>query len=134
MNLDEMINQITHPEDVTDEFYPDDIKNNQLAGVLASFPVLFWVPFIIAGESPYAKFCANQGLTLLVLNAVLGFAGGILGNVLGILPLIGWLLKWIVGVVCSIASGSSFLLLLISACQGRPRKIPFIGSTIQAFK
>ena len=133
MNLDEIINQVTHPEDVTDQFYPEDVQMNQVSGILASIPVLFWVPLLIAGQSPYAKFCANQGLTLLVLDAVFGFAGGILGGVLGIIPLIGWLLKWIVRLVCSIAVGSSFLLLLVSACQGKARKIPLVGDMIHAF-
>lgn len=126
MNFDEIINQITHPEEVTDQFYPEDISSNQASGVLASFPALFWLPLVIAKDSPYAKFCANQGLTLFALEAV----AGIVTAVLGWIPLIGW----IVSLVCSLATLGVFLLLLISACQKKARKIPLIGDMIQAFQ
>ena len=61
MNLEQMMNQITHPEDVTGSFSPDDMKSNQISGILASFPVLFWLPLLIAKDSPYGKFCAIKG-------------------------------------------------------------------------
>ncbi|MBE6876200.1 MAG: hypothetical protein E7496_05645 [Ruminococcus sp.] len=126
MNIDEIINQLTHPEDVTDQFYPEDISTNQVSGILASFSVLFWLPLVIAKDSPYAKFCANQGLTLFALEAVLGIAT----KVLGWIPIIGW----IVSLVACLATLGTFLLLLISACQKKARKIPFIGNMIQAFQ
>ena len=134
MNLDEIINKITHPEDVTDQFYPEDMQTNQASGVLASFPVLFWIPLVIAGQSPYAKFCVNQGLTLLALDAVLGVVSSVVGGILGIIPLVGGLLKWILSLAVFAVSMGCFLLLIISACQGRARKIPLVGDMIQAFR
>jgi len=134
MNLDEIINQVTHPEDVTDQFYPEDIQSNQISGILASFPVLFWVPLVLAGQSPYAKFCANQGLTLLALDAVLSAVGGVLGGVLSIIPLLRGLLSWVVSLLVFAISTGCFLLLLISACQHKARKIPLVGNMIQAFR
>lgn len=126
MNFDEIINQITHPEDVTDQFYPEDMNANQASGVLASFPMLFWIPLVIAKDSPYGKFCANQGLTLFALDAV----AGIMTAVLGWIPLIGW----IVSLVTGLTTLAVFVFLLVSACQGKARKIPLIGNLIQAFQ
>ena len=134
MNADEIISRITHPEDVTDQFFPEDVQSNQISGILASFPMLFWIPLVLAGQSPYAKFCANQGLTLLLINAALGFAGGIAGGLLGWIPVISWIWTGVISLTVGAVSLGSFLLLLISACQGRARKIPLVGDMLQAFK
>ncbi len=125
MNFNEILNQIQHPEEVTDQFAPEDIQTNQVSGILASFPVLFWVPLLIAGDSPYAKFCANQGLIYFVTNLVLGAVGGFLGW----FPLIGWLIR----LLASLISLACFVLLLVSACQRKARKIPVLGNLFQAF-
>jgi len=134
MNLEELMNQISHPEDVTSTFYPDDIKANQVSGILASFPVLFWLPLVIAKESPYGKFCANQGLTLFVLNIIVSIATTAGGKILSYIPLIGGILNWVFDLAAFAVTTGAFLLLLISACQGKARKIPFIGNMIEAFK
>ena len=134
MKIEELMNQISHPEDVTSSFYPDDIKMNQASGIFASFPVLFWLPLVIAKDSPYGKFCANQGLILFVLNLTLNFAAGILRTVWSHIPLIGGILSLIISLAVFAATTGAFLLLLISACQGKARKIPLIGNMIEAFR
>ena len=126
MKFDEIMNQIAHPEEVTDQFYPEDMRTNQTSGILGSFPMLFWIPLVLAKDSPYAKFCANQGLNLFALEVV----AGLVTSVLGWVPIVGWLISLVV----DIATLGAFLLLLISACQGKARKIPLIGDMIQAFQ
>lgn len=134
MNLEEIMNQISHPEDLTSTFYPDDMKTNQVFGILASFPVLFWLPLVAAKESPYGKFCANQGLILFVLEIIVSIITSILGTVLPHIPIIGGILNWVVGLAGFAVVAGSFLLLIISACQGKARKIPVVGNMFEAFK
>ena len=134
MNLEEMMKQISHPEDLTSMFYPDDMKTNQIFGILASFPVLFWLPLVAAKESPYGKFCANQGLILFVLGIIVSIVTSILGAILPHIPLIGGILNWVVGLAGFAVTTGAFLLLLISACQGKARKIPVVGNMFDAFK
>ena len=134
MNLEGIINQVTHPEDVTSRFYPDDMKMNQVSGILASFPVLFWIPLVLAKDSPYGKFCANQGLILFVLELAITVVTSILSRILGLIPLIGGLLNYLVGLLGAVVVTGSFLLLLISACQGIARVIPLVGNMFEAFR
>jgi uncharacterized membrane protein len=134
MNLEELMNQVTHPEDVTSTFYPEDMKTNQVAGILASFPILFWLPLVMAKESPYGKFCANQGFILFVLNIAISIATSIVSAVFSHIPLIGGILNWVVSLAVFAVTTGAFLLLLISACQGKARKIPFAGNLFEVFK
>ncbi|MBR4320592.1 MAG: hypothetical protein IKI37_03295 [Oscillospiraceae bacterium] len=134
MNLEELMNQVTHPEDVTNTFYPEDMKTNQVAGILASFPVLFWLPLVMAQESPYGKFCANQGFILLMMNIAFSIAMSIVSVIFSHIPLIGGILNWVVSLAVFAVTAGAFLLLFVSACQGKARKIPFAGNLFELFK
>ena len=134
MKFDEIMNQIAHPEEVTDQFYPEDMRTNQTSGILGSFPMLFWIPLVLAKDSPYAKFCANQGFILFVLNIAISIATSIVSAIFSHIPLIGGILNWIVSLAVFAVTTGAFLLLLISACQGKARKIPFAGNLFEVFK
>lgn len=134
MSSDDIIQQIFHPEDETNYFDPADMQSNKAVAVLASIPILFWLPLVAAQGSSYGKFCANQGLLLLVVNIALSVVEGILGTVLGFIPFIGGVIAGLLGLLIGVAGFAAFLLLLISACQGKARRIPLIGRLFEAFQ
>ena len=134
MNSDDIIQQIFHPEDETNYFDPVDMQSNKAVAVFASIPILFWLPLIASQGSPYGKFCANQGLLLLVVNIALNVAQGILGTILRFIPVIGGIVAGLLGLLVGAAGFAAFLLLLISACQGKARRIPLIGRLFEAFQ
>ena len=70
MNFEDLKNQILNPEDETGSFDPMDMEKNKAVGVLSSIPVLFWLPLVSCKDSPYGKFCANQGLIFFILCTV----------------------------------------------------------------
>lgn len=67
----------------TGMFTVEDIENNKVISALAY--IIFFLPLIVCADSPFGKFHANQGLLLLITGA----AGDI---VLGLIPIIGWIL------------------------------------------
>lgn len=134
MDLKNLQEQFQNPEDVTDWFAPEDIQNNKVSAVFACFPILFWLPLVIAQNSPYAKFCANQGLIYFTMDMVLSAAVSLLGAVLGFIPLIGGLISVLLGLASSLAMLACFVFLLINAVQGKAKKIPVIGNLFTAFK
>ena len=95
-------------------YTPEDIeKNKTMAGL--SY-LLFFLPLITCPESRYAKFHANQSLVLLIV--------GIAGNViLGIIPIIGWMLMPIFGLGV-LALG---IMGLINGFGGKVKRLPIIG-------
>lgn len=74
------------------------------------------MPLIVCPESKYAKFHANQSLILLII--------AIAGNViLGIIPIIGWILMPIYGIGVMILG----IMGLINGFGGKVKRLPLIG-------
>ena len=95
-------------------YTPEDIEKNKTMAGLAYF--LFFLPLIVCPESIYAKFHANQALLLLIFAVV--------GNViLGIIPVIGWMLMPVFGL------GVLFLIImgLLNGLGGKAKRLPLIG-------
>lgn len=101
-------------EDVSKEFTDDDIFKNKTVAALAY--LIFFLPLIAAPDSKFGKFHANQGLVLLLAT----IAGNI---ILGIIPILGWILIPIFGLAIFIIA----VLALVNTLNGYAKKIPLIG-------
>ena len=134
MDFNNIMEQIKNPENVTDMFTPEDIQKNKVSAILATFPILFWLPLVIDSNSGYGKFYANQGLILLIVETVLGVASGILSLILGLIPFVGGVLAGIIGLAINLIGFGGWLLLFISALQDRAVYLPFVGKLFVAFK
>lgn len=97
-----------------DTYTVEDIeKGKTMAGL--SY-LIFFLPLVACPESKYAKFHANQALLLLI--------AAIAGNViLGIVPVIGWMLMPIFGLGV-LALG---IMGLINGFGGKAKRLPLIG-------
>lgn len=97
----------------------EDIEKNKVYGVLAYIGILFLVPLLAAPESKFAKFHANQGLTLFIAECALGVAWWILVFI----PVIGWLVgfaAWVALMVLAIMG-------IVNAANGKMEKLPVVG-------
>ena len=96
-----------------DSYTTEDIeKGKTMAGL--SY-LIFFLPLVVCPESRYAKFHANQALLLIT---------GIAGNViLGIIPVIGWMLMPVFGLGV-LALG---IMGLINGFGGKAKRLPLIG-------
>ena len=95
-------------------YTPEDIEKNKTMAGLAY--LLFFLPLITCPESGYAKFHANQALLLLIV--------AIAGNViLGIIPIIGWMLMPVFGIGVLILG----IMGLVSGFGGKAKRLPLIG-------
>lgn len=96
------------------QFTAEDIEKNKVMAALAY--LVFFLPLIACPESPFGKYHANQGLLLLITS----FIGGI---VLGIIPIIGWILLPFFYIAVFILA----LMGLIGALNGKAKELPVIG-------
>ncbi len=126
MDMNNLKEQFTNPEDVTDMFAAEDIESNKIIAALATVPILCWLPLVAAKGSGFATFYANQGLTLLIL----GIVAGVVSGIVGLIPFIGWLLSTVVGLIPT----AGFLFAFINAIQGKAKRLPVVGGMINAFK
>jgi uncharacterized membrane protein len=95
-------------------YMQEDIENNKVMAGFSYF--LFFLPLIVCPESGYAKFHANQSLLLLI--------AGVVGNViLGIIPVLGWMLMPVFGIGILILG----IIGLINGFGGKAKPLPLIG-------
>ena len=121
-DANETIKNLNNTKDYTDEFEQEDIQNNKVMGVLAYLGILVLIPIFAAKDSKFARFHANQGLVL----AIAGIALGIIGGILGWIPILGI----IVAIVCGLASLVLFILMIlgiVNVVNGRAKELPIVG-------
>lgn len=95
-------------------FTTEDIEKNKVVSALAY--ILFFLPFVVCPDSAFGKFHANQGLLLLIV--------GVVGSVvLGIIPIIGWMILPIFSLIILIMG----ILGLVGALNGKAKELPVIG-------
>lgn len=96
-----------------DEIYFDqeDIAKNKVFAIFAYIGILFLIPLLAAKDSPFARFHANQGMVLFIINIAIGIATGII-EILGILSIVT-LVFMVMGI--------------INAANGKGKRLPLIG-------
>lgn len=114
-NRETLTKQTTTPQQTLEDGYtPEDIeKGKTMAGL--SY-LLFFLPLIACPDSKYGRFHANQSLLLLIT----GIAGNI---ILGIIPVIGWMLMPVFGIGVLVLG----IMGLINGFGGKAKRLPIIG-------
>jgi len=106
---------------------PKDVQDNKIMGILAYLSILVLVPIFAAKESPFARFHANQGLALCIVEIAISIVVSIL---YAIIFVISFRLALIVSLLFSLI-GLGFLAFsiigIINAAQGNMKELPFIG-------
>ena len=70
------------------EFDREDLKKNK--AVAAVGYLVFFVPLIWARGSKLGRYCANQGLWIMIGHVLVSL---LFGSVLGGIPLVGWIFR-----------------------------------------
>lgn len=92
-----------------------DAEKNKVAGILGY--IIFFLPLLMAPNSKFAKYHANQGLLLLISAVVVGALSSII-------PILGWLIIQPVGTVAVVIL---WIIGVINAANGAEKPLPFIG-------
>lgn len=95
-------------------FLNEDIENNKIMAGLAY--IVFFLPLLSCPDSRFARFHANQSLSLLIL----GLGGSI---ILSIIPIIGWVLLPLFSIIVL----ATAFICMIGALNGKAKKLPLIG-------
>ncbi len=117
---------LNNTPDTTADFDKADIEQNKVMGILAYLSWLVLIPIFAAPKSKFARFHANQGLVLAIIEVAYGIAYGILS---AIIYAISWRLGFIVSIIGLV--GLVFLVMsvlgIINAANGRAKELPVIG-------
>lgn len=72
-------------------FDSDDLRKNNVTAALGC--LIFPLPLLLCPGSKLGRFCANEGLLLLLASLVLKGAFGVVNALVGWIPLVGPLLR-----------------------------------------
>jgi len=105
------------------KFDSNDIEVNRKYASVAYLGVLFFVPLVMCPTSKLGRYCANQGLLVLLTYMALGLVRGILGWI----PVVGF----IVSIAANVANFAVFALSVyftyLTFTGGEARELPGIG-------
>lgn len=120
------VESFTDTPDTTAQFAPEDIAQNKGMAVLSYLSILVLIPLFAAKDSRFARFHANQGLVLLVGEAVWSVVINVFGRLLrAISPFLS-----VVSAILGLANLLFFALAIIgivNASNGKAKELPLIG-------
>lgn len=105
----------------------DDVTVNKGMAILAYFGPLVFVPMFAAKNSKFARFHANQGLTLFILDVAYAIVQAILS---AIFLAISWQLWSVMTTILGLAwivIGILAVIGVINAAKGNEKELPVIG-------
>ena len=117
---------LNNTADTTAEFDQADITNNKAMGILAYLGPLVFIPMFAAKGSKFARFHANQGLTLFIACGAWSIVYSILN---WIILAISWRLYFISSIIglCSLVFLVLAVLGIVNVANGRAKELPVIG-------
>ncbi len=124
-------------EDHTAQYDPIDIQNSTVMAVLSYLGLLVLIPWFAAPNSPYTRFHAKQGMTLLIVDiaySVLSFLLMLIKvphtqYVMGI-PITYSATPWYISAVVFLLSLPILALAvlgIVNAVRGKAKELPIIG-------
>lgn len=113
--------------DETSRFSPEDINASRGISIVSYIGFLFFVPLLVNQNSPYTKFHVNQGLINFILGVVLAIISGVLNAIFGGIPLVGWVIRSITGLLY-IPTLILAIIGIVNAAQGQAKRLPIIGN------
>ncbi len=114
---EENINQ--EEQTTTQSETPKGSEGVNVVAVLSYIGILCLIPLLTAKEDEFAQFHAKQGLVLLI--------AGVIGMVIGAVPVIGWLLAPFITLAWLIFS----IIGIINVVKKEKKELPLIGQYAQ---
>ena len=127
-DFETILAEIKAAKDKTHEFDPEDIEANKVMGALAYLSWLVLIPIFAARNSKFARYHANQGLVLAIIEtAYVLLASGVNSIVYGISLKYGTLVSTIF-TLCGLSLAILAVIGIINAIKGKAKEIPTFGS------
>lgn len=107
-------------------FNTEDVSENKVFGILSYIGILVLIPIFAAKDSQYARFHANQGLVLFILEVALNIIVRIVSAALSF-TFGGALLASLLSLAVAVVSLVFMILGIVNACSGEAKQLPIIG-------
>lgn len=113
--FEDFISRFTNTADTTAQYTDDDIIKNKVMAILAYLGLLFLVPLLAAKDSPFARYHANQGILLFIVQVI--------GVAATQIPYAGWA----AGAIVNLFTTVLLIIGILNAYNGKAKELPLIG-------
>lgn len=101
----------------------EDTNKGKNIGMAIVANIIFFIPLLTdAKNDPFVKFHVKQGLVL--------FISWIISGIVGIIPIIGWILAPLMSLALLIL----LIIGILNAAKGEQKELPIIGKYAENFK
>ncbi len=107
---------------------------DKIINILSYLWILFFLPLVVCPGSKTGKFHANQGLTLLIVGLVGSIAIYLVGMVVGLIPLLGWIISGLISFAWSVAMLALMIIGMLNANKSLEKPLPVIGKLFTLIK
>ena len=121
--IETLFAKLSDTTDTTDSYDEKDIDDNKIFSIFAYLGFLVLIPTLLAQNSPFAKYHANQGLVLLVAEII----AAAVSTVLWFIPFVGIILGLLVGLPVYLCTVVLMVIGILNAYGGKAKELPFIG-------
>ena len=102
-----------------------------LAYVLGPFTGMLFL--VIEKENRFVRFHAAQSVAVSLAIIALSIAFSVLSSLLVVVPVAGWIIALLAGVVFSLVTFVLWIVLMLRAFQAREWEVPMIGRLARSF-
>ena len=95
--------------------------NRKTTGILSYIAIIGWLIAYLAGDKEGEKFHLNQSLVLNIASLINSY---ILSRILGLIPLVGGIVSWIISLILFVL----WIMGLVAACKDQEKPVPILGS------
>lgn len=131
--MDKIKGLFTNLQDKTADYSKEEIENGKLMALLSYIGILALIPYFAEKENKYVRFHAIQGLNLLIINLVVSaasFVVAIVATVLFIIPIIGWILGFLLYLVIGLVPVGLLVISILGvvySLQGNAKELPIVN-------
>ena len=131
--MDKIKGLFTNLQDKTADYSKEEIENGKLMALLSYIGILALIPYFAEKENKYVRFHAIQGLNLLIINLVVSaasFVVAIVATVLFIIPVIGWILGFLLYLVIGLVPVGLLVISILGvvySLQGNAKELPIVN-------
>ena len=97
-------------------------KQVNVIAILSYIWILFIIPLLIAKDDAFVKYHVKQGIALFIAELIL--------MAVGMVPLLGWVLAPIGGIITLILA----IIGIVNVLQGKEVELPIVGQYARNFK
>ncbi len=125
--VNDFMNNLNNTADYSSQMDANDVEQNKVMGVLAYINILVFIPIFAAPESKFARFHANQGLTLFLFEVFYSLIMTVLGVTIGKVPVAGPIILAFCGLI-SIVWVALSICGIVNAVNGKAKELPVLGN------